>query len=65
MHDRGDYKAGWQIEKEWEEAQKRKADGGGSDDDDNKYVVTDSDDDELPFACHICREEFKNPIVTK
>lgn len=24
MHDRGDYKSGWQLEKEWEEAQKRK-----------------------------------------
>jgi RING finger protein 113A len=24
MHDRGDYKAGWQIEREWDEEQKRK-----------------------------------------
>jgi hypothetical protein len=24
MHDRGDYKAGWQIEREWDEQQKRK-----------------------------------------
>jgi RING finger protein 113A len=24
LHDRGDYKSGWQIEKEWDEAQKLK-----------------------------------------
>ena len=24
-----------------------------------------SSDEELPFACYICREHFKNPIVTK
>jgi hypothetical protein len=24
LHDRGDYKSGWQIEKEWDEAQKKK-----------------------------------------
>ena len=23
MHDRGDYKTGWQIDKEWEEQQKK------------------------------------------
>ncbi|GAB5587880.1 RNA-splicing factor [Umbelopsis nana] len=65
MHDRGDYKSGWQLEKEWEEAQKKKTQfGGGAGD---QYVVeSDEDsDDELPFACLICREEFKNPIVTK
>ena len=24
MHDRGDYKSGWQLEKEWNDAQKNK-----------------------------------------
>jgi RING finger protein 113A len=24
LHDRGDYKTGWQLEKEWEEQQKQK-----------------------------------------
>lgn len=23
------------------------------------------EEEELPFACHICREPFKNPVVTK
>ncbi|KAJ3038960.1 hypothetical protein HK097_002987 [Rhizophlyctis rosea] len=67
MHDRGDYKTGWQLDKEWEEKQKQ------SQLDPNRYLV-DSDkedeeeeesDDDLPFACMICREEFKDPIITK
>ncbi|KAJ2957502.1 hypothetical protein NQZ79_g6787 [Umbelopsis isabellina] len=66
MHDRGDYKSGWQLEKEWEEAQKKKTQfGGGAGD---QYAIDSDEDDsdeELPFACLICREEFKNPIVTK
>jgi RING finger protein 113A len=66
MHDRGDYKSGWQLEKEWEDAQKKKTQfGGGAGD---QYAVESDDDDsddELPFACLICRQEFTNPIVTK
>ncbi|KAI8377668.1 uncharacterized protein BYT42DRAFT_497848 [Radiomyces spectabilis] len=65
LHDRGDYKTGWQLEKEWEEAQKTKTKFGASSGD--KYAISDSDsdDEELPFACLICREEFNNPVVTK
>lgn len=60
LHDRSDYKHGWQME----------LDGGGgsknddSDGDDKKYEIN-SDDEELPFKCIICRESFKDPIVTK
>ncbi|KAI7874487.1 hypothetical protein K492DRAFT_137807 [Lichtheimia hyalospora FSU 10163] len=65
LHDRGDYKTGWQLEKEWEEAMRNKTRFGSTDP--NKYAVSDDDDsdEELPFACLICREEFKNPVVTK
>ncbi|CAO3617721.1 unnamed protein product [Mucor hiemalis] len=28
-------------------------------------IYADDSDDELPFACLICREEFKNPVVTR
>ncbi|KAL5792249.1 hypothetical protein ACOSP7_000843 [Xanthoceras sorbifolium] len=69
MHDRGDYKSGWQMEKEWDEAEKARkrnlalgvddADEGGVDQSD------DDDDDSLPFACFICREPFVDPVVTK
>ncbi|KAI9493399.1 hypothetical protein BDB00DRAFT_822919 [Zychaea mexicana] len=66
LHDRGDYKTGWQLEKEWEDAMRNKTKFGQSDP--NKYAVSDDDDDseeELPFACYICRQEFKDPVVTK
>ncbi|KAI7848869.1 hypothetical protein BDC45DRAFT_522134 [Circinella umbellata] len=67
LHDRGDYKTGWQLEKEWEDAIKNKTKYGQSNTD--QYAVSGSDDDsdeeELPFACLICREEFTNPVVTK
>ncbi|XP_059457289.1 zinc finger CCCH domain-containing protein 1 [Corylus avellana] len=70
MHDRGDYKSGWQMEKEWDEAEKARkrnlalgiddVDDGGVDPGDE-----DDDDDSLPFACFICRQPFVDPVVTK
>lgn len=32
--------------------------------DDENYEVS-SDEEDLPFKCFICKESFKNPIVTK
>ncbi|KAI8921059.1 hypothetical protein DFJ77DRAFT_426350 [Powellomyces hirtus] len=67
MHDRGDYKTGWQLDKEWEEKQK-------GNNDPNRFLITsdnendeeeEGSDDDLPFACVICRNEFKDPIVTR
>lgn len=69
LHDRGDYKAGWQLERDWEEEQKarkeRERQGwvDASDDDGNG----ESDDDDMPFACFICREPWadcSDPVVT-
>jgi RING finger protein 113A len=70
MHDRGDYKSGWQLEREYDEAEKarkrriamREMDGS-----DGEAGEDDSDDDEekLPFACFLCREPFVDPVVTK
>lgn len=66
LHDRGDYKSGWQLEQEWEEKEKARkerialglpeeeGEGEGSEDEDG-----------LPFACYICRGEFVDPVVTK
>lgn len=70
MHDRGDYKSGWQLEKEWEEAEKerKKKMAMGLIDDSDVEEASDEDEDSLPFACLICREPFtleKNPVVTK
>lgn len=72
MHDRGDYKSGWQLERDWDEREKaRKRElvtGGGNDDDDRRGGGGDDDDDgnaELPFACSICRRGFEDPVVTQ
>jgi len=58
MHDRGDYKTGWQLEEEWEEARK-----AVKKEEENLEVAKVEDD--LPLSCGICHEEFKNPVVTK
>ncbi|XP_065075530.1 E3 ubiquitin-protein ligase RNF113A-like [Ochlerotatus camptorhynchus] len=63
LHDRSDYKHGWQLEQE------ASTTGGAyaaddSDGDDTKYEIH-SDDDELPFKCYICRESFVDPVITK
>uniref|UniRef100_A0ACD5YQB0 Uncharacterized protein n=1 Tax=Avena sativa TaxID=4498 RepID=A0ACD5YQB0_AVESA len=69
MHDRGDYKSGWQLEREYDEAEKarkrriamREMDGS-----DAEAEEDDSEDEEaLPFACFLCREPFVDPVVTK
>ena len=79
LHDRGDYKSGWQLEKEWdtEQAKKKKrieesvkamADGedrpSADDDEENYEIDLDAPDAALPFACHLCREPFTNPVGT-
>lgn len=92
LHDRSDYKHGWQIERELEEG-RYGANGELKRDlkcyyiyiyishkymlhymkkqysclyftDEENYEVS-SDDEDLPFKCFICRESFKNPIITK
>ena len=76
MHDRGDTLSGWQLEKQWEEQQKLKkeqqereiqgfVDGkqAAREEDDKKKSALVADDG-LPFACHICRNHFTNPIIT-
>ncbi|XP_063815593.1 E3 ubiquitin-protein ligase RNF113A isoform X2 [Pseudophryne corroboree] len=57
LHDRSDYKHGWQLERELEEGRY------GANDEEN-YEVS-SDEESLPFKCFICRDFFKNPIITK
>ncbi|XP_031393917.1 zinc finger CCCH domain-containing protein 1 isoform X1 [Punica granatum] len=67
MHDRGDYKSGWQLEKDWEEAEKarKRKLAMGVDDQDEEDEDDDEDEDALPFACFICRQPFVDPVVTK
>ncbi|GAQ82700.1 hypothetical protein KFL_001200240 [Klebsormidium nitens] len=64
MHDRGDYKSGWQMEKEWDEKEKlRKARLAQGVEEEQEDDDEDSDEDALPFACFICRQPFKDPVV--
>ncbi|KAJ2449547.1 RNA-splicing factor [Coemansia sp. RSA 2336] len=70
LHDRGTYKTGWQLEKEFEESQQ-----GIKRDNPRLWQIPNSDDEddarskkvgkELPFACLICRKPFSSPVVTK
>ncbi|XP_003745875.1 E3 ubiquitin-protein ligase RNF113A [Galendromus occidentalis] len=66
MHDRSDYKHGWQLDREWDAKHKKRAQNGASDDedDDDEYRIP-SDEEDLPFACFICREDFVEPVSTK
>lgn len=61
LHDRSDYKFGWQLELEEKKNSKTFGDDDG---DDGKYEIH-SDDEDLPFKCLICRKSFVDPIVTK
>lgn len=69
---REDYKAGWQIERDWNEEMKQKrlkAEAAmkkmfaGDDEDSDAADAPPSDD--LPFACFICRERFEDPVETR
>lgn len=59
LHDRSDYKFGWQLEMESSQQ------GDSDDDDPSKYEIKENDDDYLPFKCLICRGSYVNPVVTK
>jgi len=64
LHDRGDYKSGWQLEKEFEkeeEQRQRRAMGQEVDAEENYEI----DSEEFPWACFICRGDFKEPVVTR
>ncbi|KAI9723532.1 MAG: RNA-splicing factor [Chrysothrix sp. TS-e1954] len=72
LHAREDYKQGWELDRDWEigtkgkkvsgktvaSANRKGKDGDGSDDEDALL-------ESIPFACIICKEPYKFPIVTK
>ncbi|GLC54966.1 hypothetical protein PLESTB_000925700 [Pleodorina starrii] len=72
MHDRGDYKSGWELDRMWEEEQKRKAealakgwnpDGDGEEEGEggegDDAAAARGGEEELPFACFVCREAWE------
>ncbi|KAL2758392.1 hypothetical protein ACRALDRAFT_1075009 [Sodiomyces alcalophilus JCM 7366] len=76
-HSREDFKQGWQLDKEWENVTKGKKNLGGTvvasankkkvagaddeDDDDDEEAMLEN----IPFACIICQESYKSPVVTR
>lgn len=73
LHDRGDYQQGWQLDREWDKVTKGKKDLGGtvvaSANRDSKEDGDDAEEEELlkkiPFACIICEQPYREPIVTR
>jgi RING finger protein 113A len=73
LHDRGDYKQGWQLDREWENVTKGKKNLGGTviasanrnkaedDEEDEEMAMLES----IPFACFICKEAYKSPVITR
>lgn len=59
LHDRSDYKHGWQLEREAELGLDKKRENM------SHYEVSSDEEDDLPFKCYICRQSFTNPMVTK
>jgi RING finger protein 113A len=66
MHDRGDYKTGWELEEEWKREQQQKQrlirEGKYKEESDEEEY---SSECEVPMLCAICDEDFVNPVVTK
>ena len=71
LHAREDYKQGWQLDKDWETVTKGKKVGGKVVSSRTKDTGGDESDDDdamlegIPFACTICKESYKNPIITR
>ncbi|POS84584.1 hypothetical protein EPUL_001869 [Erysiphe pulchra] len=72
LHAREDYKHGWQLDREWENVTKGKKFKAGTTvaSVDRKVDDEESEDDEttlenIPFACILCKEKYRNPVVTK
>lgn len=79
LHDRSDYKSGWQIEKEYNDSRSLLAvRTGGKGENKNKsseevsgsdsgtsQSSSDGSSSGLPFACFICRSAFTRPVVTR
>jgi RING finger protein 113A len=73
LHERETYKAGWQLDKEWETVTKGKKslggtivananrDNGNEDGDEDEEAMLEN----IPFACIICEESYREPIVTR
>ncbi|KAF2015432.1 hypothetical protein BU24DRAFT_178206 [Aaosphaeria arxii CBS 175.79] len=71
LHAREDYAAGWKLDRDWELSNKGKQPGGTVVASANRDAKQKEDEfdaallDKIPFACIICKNSYKTPIVTK
>ena len=78
LHDRGDYKHGWQLDREWEQKEKARKEAMAKLDqmerdlgeDGQALAPGDEDDgeDPLPASCPVCGDTWdvaKDPVMTK
>ncbi|KAF3928045.1 hypothetical protein AA313_de0201837 [Arthrobotrys entomopaga] len=63
LHAREDYKQGWELDRDWEigkkKPEKKQQQQGDEDEEEDEELKN------IPFACVICKGEYKVPIVTK
>jgi RING finger protein 113A len=59
LHDRGDYKSGWELELEWNENMKK---GQGKDPKATENPLPDRADEK---SCFVCSKEFVSPVVAE
>lgn len=74
LHSRDDVKMGWQMDKEWEDVSKGKAHLAGTvvaSANRDKPAAAGNDEEEdamlekIPFACIICEQPYREPVVTR
>ena len=74
LHAREDYKQGWQLDKDWETVTKGKkltgrtvasADRNKTAEEEDGSEAEDAILEGIPFACILCKQPYKNPIITK
>ena len=68
LHDRSDYKSGWQLEQQWDEEQKKKRAEDALAELEGVEPAKPEAEDNLPFACLICHEPWhakSRPVATK
>lgn len=69
MHDRGDYKTGWEQEEEWKREQREKQkliqEGKYNPDEPDEENYEISEEGQIPKTCQICDNDYTEPVVTK
>ncbi|KAI3654030.1 hypothetical protein MP228_000749 [Amoeboaphelidium protococcarum] len=67
LHDRTEYKQGWQIDKEHEQRLRDKELNGDKQDDQKKDDTNKKQNkgEDIPFKCVICKSDYKQPVITR